>query len=112
MRKITLIEGVKDAGKTTWIHEKFKSFKESGLTLVETKNQGYWNTEIFIFEDSEGGTIVLNSGSDTRTIINGFRDALHEFSNIKEIYTAIRPKDTNPHLHQWMIEALDIQKKI
>jgi hypothetical protein len=53
--------------------------------------------------------LILNSGSDSHGVINGFKAVLQKYPEARIIYTAIRPKSSNPRYHKWMIEALNIQ---
>ena len=81
------------------------------LISCDSKNQDDWNTRMYVLQDDRTSeTIILNSGSDMRCIINGFSDLLGKYPQADIIYTAIRPYENNPLLHNWMKEALHIQK--
>lgn len=107
MRKITLIEGVKDSGKSLWIKQKFNSVVNQCKTL-EIINKGDFNTVIYVLEDRVSKDImILNSGSDNHNIIYGFEKIVSKYPTA-DIFTAIRPKRANPNLHKWMKDALHI----
>lgn len=107
MRKITLIQGEKYAGKSQFIHQKFEEIKPSTET-IEIINGDDWNTVIFIVKDKISNEVtILNSGSDTRYIIRQFGTILRKYPTAS-IFTAIRPYDKNPRLHQWMMDELHI----
>lgn len=109
MRKIILIQGCKNAGKSNYINKKFNELK-TNHTVIETINKDDWNTVIYILKNDSNGTIILNSGSDSHEIIDGFGEIIKKYpANI--IYTAIRPKSENPRLYKWMIEVLNITKE-
>lgn len=109
MRNIFLIEGIKGAGKSKWINEKKKQLETSkGWILMETYNESDWNTVIYVFKNPQDCFVILNSGSDTKEVINNLATTLKQYNNITEIYTAIRPYNVNPHLHNWMKSALAI----
>lgn len=109
MRKIVLIQGCKNAGKSNYINKKFNELK-TNHTVIETINKDDWNTVIYILKNDSNGTIILNSGSDSHEIIDGFGEIIKKYpANI--IYTAIRPKSENPRLYKWMIEVLNITKE-
>lgn len=108
MRRITLIEGVKGVGKSTWIINKYDSIKDQ-CQEIDIKNIDDINTVIYILKNNfTGKIIILNSGSDTYNIIQEFKTILAEpLYSSAEIYTAIRSKQ-NPRLHDRMINALSI----
>lgn len=110
MRTIYLIEGSKGAGKSKFIYEKYRELM-SRCSKMDSKNQDDWNTRMYVLQDDRTSeTIILNSGSDMRCIINDFSDLLGKYPQADIIYTAIRPYENNPLLHNWMKEALHIQK--
>lgn len=71
MRKIILIQGCKNAGKSNYINEKFNELK-TNHTIIDIINKNDWNTVIYILENNSNEIIILNSGSDSHEIINGF----------------------------------------
>lgn len=107
MKKVYLIEGEKGSGKSGWIHDKRKQLRNSGWELVKSENPTDWNTAIFVFK-RELKIVVLNSGSDTKYIIENFGRFLLECKDVSEVYTAIRPQKKNPRLHKWMKDALKV----
>ena len=109
MRKITLVLGKKWAGKTKWILEKKDTMLSEGWEKIDAINETDRNTAIFVLKSPIGEVAVLNSGSDTHPIIKGFGAFLARHKDASQIFTAIRPQNINPHLHNWMIEELNIQ---
>lgn len=114
MKKVYLIEGEKGSGKSKWIHDKKDELISSGWELIKPHNSpdrdtdaSDWNTAIFVLK-RESQIAVLNSGSDTKLIIEKFRDFLSGYTNVSEVYTAIRPRKKNPRLHKWMKDALNV----
>lgn len=111
MRRITLIQGKKGSGKSKFIHEKFKEI-ESEVEIIETVNEGDWNTEIYVVRDKNSNDIIiLNSGSDMRCIISSFGIVLRKYLTVSSIFTAIRPYNENPKLHTWMKSELHITEQ-
>lgn len=107
MKKVYLIEGEKGSGKSKWIHAKNEQLINSGWEPVKSENATVWDTAIFVLK-RESQIIVLNSGSDTKFIIENFGGFLLECENVSEVYTAIRPQKKNPRLHKWMKDALKV----
>lgn len=108
MKKVYLIEGEKGSGKSKWIHDKKKDeLISSGWELIKSHNPTDWDTAIFVLK-RKSQIAVLNSGSDTKLIIEKFRDFISGYTDVSEVYTAIRPRKKNPRLHKWMKEALDV----
>lgn len=107
MKKVYLIEGEKGSGKSKWIHNKKEELINSGWELIKSQNLTDWNTAIFVLK-RESQVVVLNSGSDMKSIIESFRDFLSGCKDVAEVYTAIRPRKKNPRLHKWMKDALDV----
>ena len=97
MKKVYLIEGEKGSGKSGWIHDKRKQLRNSGWELVKSENPTDWNTAIFVFK-RELKIVVLNSGSDTKYIIENFGRFLLECKDVSEVYTAIRPQKKEPSI--------------
>ena len=109
MTKIILAEGVKGSGKSTYIDNKYKELLNS-CTEIEVIDRDDWNTVIYVVEENiSKDIIVLNSGSDMKTIIDKFGKLLLKYPQASIIYTAIRPFDTNSHLHCRMKSVLNIQ---
>lgn len=106
MRKIILIQGCKNAGKSNYINEKFNELK-TNHTIIDIINKNDWNAVIYILENNSNEIIILNSGSDSHEIINGFGEIINKYP-AHIIYTAIRPKSENSRLYKWMIDALNI----
>lgn len=109
MRKIILIQGCKNTGKSNYIHKKFNELKINH-TIINIINKDDWNTAIYILENNSNEIIILNSGSDSHEIINGFEEIINKYP-AHIIYTAIRPKSENPRLYKWMINTLNITKE-
>ena len=107
MKRVYLIEGKKGSGKSKWIHDKKEVLINSGWKLINSHNPTDWNTAIFVLKQ-EAQIAVLNSGSDKKFIIEKFRDFLSGYTDVSEVYTAIRPRKNNPRLHKWMRDALDV----
>ncbi|WP_175629660.1 hypothetical protein [Bacteroides acidifaciens] len=111
MRRITLVQGEKDSGKSKFIHKKFKEI-ESEVEVIEIVNEGDWNTEIYIVRNKKSNDIIiLNSGSDMRCIISSFGAVLSKYPTVSSIFTAIRPYNKNPKLHIWMKLELNITEQ-
>jgi|GEM_PF-755896 hypothetical protein len=110
VQKVYWIEGIKDAGKSEWILRKKDELisEAEGWEQVYPDINGMYdrNTVKFILERDDQ-RIILNSGSDTHAIINAFKDFLEMQEEITEVYTAIRPCETNQRLHMWMKKALN-----
>lgn len=107
MTDVFLIEGVKGSGKSKRIHSLKEDYIKAGYKLTDSENEEDWNTAIFVLE-KEGQKIVLNSGSDMKSIIAIFGIFLSNHKDATEVYTAIRPQQNNPRLHKWMKDALSI----
>lgn len=107
MKKVYLIEGEKGSGKSKWIHDKREQLMKSGWEREKFENEGVWDTAIFVLK-RESQIVVLNSGSDTKEIIENFSRFILGYENISEVYTAIRPQKKNPRLHKWMKDALKV----
>lgn len=111
MKRVTLIQGEKGSGKSKFIHEKLKEI-ESEIKVIETVNEGDWNTEIYIVRNKNSNEIIiLNSGSDMRCIISSFGAVLSKYPTVSSIFTAIRPYNKNPKLHTWMMSELHITEQ-
>jgi len=113
--KIVLAVGVKGAGKSTYIIQKYEELKSScDLIGKENSNEGdpdNMNTIIYILKDKcTGKIIILNSGSDEQRHINYFKKVLAKYSwgSVSTVYTAIRSKEENRNLHIWMKKALGL----
>ena len=110
MRNITLVIGKKGAGKSEWILKKKDMLRSEGWEEIEAINEKDRNTAIFVLKSSKGEIAILNSGSDTREIIENFGRVLNRYKEALHIFTAIRPIDINSSLHKWMITELNIQE--
>ena len=109
MRKIILIQGCKNAGKSNYINKKFNELK-TNHTIIGIVNKDNWNTVIYILRNNSNEIIILNSGSDSHEIINGFEKIINKYP-AHVIYTAIRPQNVNPRLYKWMIDILNITEE-
>ncbi|WP_373735086.1 hypothetical protein [Bacteroides heparinolyticus] len=107
MTEVYLIEGIKGSGKSKRIHTLKEKYIKAGYKLTDSKNEKDWNTAMFVLE-KEGQKIILNSGSDMKSIIVGFETFLSSHKDATEVYTAIRPQQNNPRLNKWMKDALSI----
>lgn len=108
MRDIFEVEGIKGAGKSRYIDNMYKTLIPACKEL-ETVNAGNFDTVIYVLENKNTGDItILNSGSDEIKNIKKFEKIVLKYQSAKTIYTAIRPKNVNPRLHQRMIKALCI----
>ncbi|WP_455106621.1 hypothetical protein [Prevotella pallens] len=109
MRKITLVLGKKWAGKTNWILKTKDTMLYEGWEKIDAVNETDRNIAIFVLKSPIGEVAVLNSGSDRHPIIKDFGAFLARHKEASQIFTAIRPQNINPRLHNWMIEELNIQ---
>lgn len=103
--KVILIEGVANSGKTTLCND-IRSFLEKTCSAqIEIEDIDKKNKKDFVgIYLVEGKRIFINSWSDMKSVIDYFD--YHYQTNKKQGYdiliTAIRPKETNPKLHQWV----------
>ncbi len=79
---------------------------DSGWTKIEVINENDINTFIYILKNNNGSIAILNSGSDSKKIIDKFSLFLKKHPDINKIYTAIRPEKKNPFLYKWTINAI------
>ncbi|WP_311140037.1 hypothetical protein [Lancefieldella parvula] len=109
MRIITLVIGKKGAGKSTWIFKKKDKMLFEGWEQIDAEKEEDYNQAIFALKSPTGEVAILNSGSDSKDIIDEFGTFLAKHKEATQIFTAIRPQDINPCLHKRMKEVLSIQ---
>lgn len=107
-KTIVLVIGDKDTGKTSLILKKSEELKIS-CEVLEIINSENRDTIIYVLKDKRSNEIIiLNSGSDEYKIINEFEKVLAKYPQVGTIYTAIRPKEVNPRLHNKMMSILGL----
>ena len=111
MRIITLVIGKKGAGKSKWIFEKKDKMLSEGWEQIDAQKETDYNQAIFALKSPAGEVAILNSGSDSKDIIDEFGTFLAQHEEASRIFTAIRPQNTkqNTDLHDRMLEVLSIQ---
>lgn len=111
MRIITLVIGKKGAGKSNWIFKKKDKMLSEEWVKIDAEKETDYNQAIFALKSPTGEVAILNSGSDSKDIIDEFGTFLAKHKEATQIFTAIRPQDTkqNTDLHNKMLEVLSIQ---
>lgn len=106
--KVILIQGTEGIGKTTLCNEIEKYLLEQRIVDDYDKYGDFKGDFVGVYTKREEGIkILINSWSDTEECISNFSEAYEEKKPFDVVITAIRPKDVNPKIHQWVRDVFE-----
>ncbi len=119
--KVILIQGKKDAGKTTlckaiekWIIDQWTS-KHKEIRIVREANENDDFLGMYEIIDTKGNNkpfkIIINSASDHSTMIKNFETFYKTHRPCDILITAIRPESSNKTLHYKVKDVFDAELK-